>query len=61
MSSNDNQVVKRMRRIRLKPQASGSEEVQSSTKVKTIGSTRNGSKERFAVTKGSSALVSFSK
>ena len=58
MSSKDTQFVKRMRRIQLKPQTSGGEEVKSSTKVRTIGSTRNGSKDRFAVTQGASDSVS---
>ena len=58
MSSKDFQVVKRMRRIQLNPQTSGGEDVKSSTKVKKIGSTRTGSKEKFVATSGTSATVS---
>ena len=57
MSSKDTQLVKRMRRIQLKPQTSGNEEVKSSTKVIMIVSTRNRRKDKFAVTPGASGLV----
>ena len=58
MSSKDFQVVKRMRRVRLNPQTSGGDTVTSSTKVKTIGSTRTGSKEKFGISQGASTQIS---
>ena len=53
MSSKDFQVVKRMRKVQLKPQGSGGEVLKSS-KVKTIGSTRTG--ERFGISQTSATV-----
>ena len=59
MSSQDFQVVKRVRRVRLNPQTSEHEVVQSSTtKVRTIGSTRNGSKDKFVTSQAASSSIS---
>ena len=59
MSSKDFQAVKRMRQVRLNPQASGNQVVQSSTtKVRTIGSTRNGSKDKFMTSQAASSSIS---
>ena len=58
MSSKDFQVVKRMRRVQLNPQTSGGDSIKTSTKVRTIGSTRTGSKEKFGISQGASATVS---
>jgi hypothetical protein len=59
MQAKDYQVVKRQRRIQLNPQASGNEVVQSSTtKVRTIGSTRNGSKDKFVTSQAASSSIS---
>ena len=58
MSSKDYQVVKRMRKVQLNPQTSGGDAVNFSAKVKTIGSTRTGGNDRFAITQGASSSIS---
>ena len=57
MSPKDTQFVKSMRRIQLKPQTSGSEEVKRSTKVRMIDSTSNESKDKFSIIPRASGLI----
>ena len=58
MSSNGFEVTKRVRKVELNPQTSGNEVVSSSTKVRTIGSTRTGSNRDFVPSQQASASVS---